>query len=315
MAKNDNQTEGEFFAIVGTGRKGAEDMLEKMAPEIKTIAAPNVAKNLDTWTKRALVMLTSNQDIVEKCLNSRAGLLSVYQGLAKAATMGMQAGGNFPHFYLVPKEGKAVFVPTATGLSFAAAHGPGAVLVGVPQLVRVYENDGLTIDQAAGTYEHKFDPRKERGKLSLYLMRLVFRDGHCEIPYISAEKVMKISNAYSTKEFSTGKKAPSWVKSEDEMLDKIAAKQLLKKAAAEAEGLAMLMTAEDYALGVDDMPEPEIRDVSERVASRVDAIIEGQAEQVEPESEKEPTEKSAQQAGPATEQATGKSEDKQIDIF
>lgn len=284
-----NQTDGEYFAVVATGRKGVETMMEKMASELKEIAAPNVSGNLSVWQKRAIVWITGNDDLMQKVCNSRAGLLSVYQGLARAATMGMQAGGNFPHFYLVPKDGKATFVPTSDGLSFAATYGTGGVLARPPKLVKVYENDTLKISESSGEFEHVFDPRKDRGRMALYLMRLEYKDGRREIAYVTAEKVRKISDAYSTKEFGSGKKAPAWSKSEEEMLDKIAAKKLLKKAVAESEGLSMLITAEE-----EDMPEPYVPpvDVGQRVTSRLDQIMEraipvGPSEEVEIQAEVE----------------------------
>jgi hypothetical protein len=51
------------------------------------------------------------------------------------------------------------------------------------------------------------------------------------------------------------------------MYDKIAAKQLLKKPVKEAEGLAMLLSLDDY-----EAPEytPPPRDISERVGERLD---------------------------------------------
>lgn len=306
-----NQSEGEYFAVVATGRKGVETMMEKMAAELREIAAPNVSGNLSVWQKRAIVWITGNEDLMQKVCNSRAGLLSVYQGLARAATMGMQAGGNFPHFYLVPKDGKATFVPSAEGLSFAATYGTGGVLARQPKLVKVYENDTLKISEASGDFEHIFDPRKDRGKLALYLMRLEYKDGRKEIAYVTAEKVRKISDAYSAKEFGSGKKAPAWTKSEDEMLEKIAAKKLLKKAAAESEGLSMLITAEE-----EDMPEPHVPpvDVGQRVTSRLDEIMERaipvEAEEVpEPEDPAEAPEP-APAAAPAAEPKGA-----QMDIF
>lgn len=312
----ENQKEGEFFALVATGRKGVEDMMGKMAEELKEIAAPNVSGNLSVWQKRAIVWITGNEDLMQKVCSTRLGLLSVYQGLARAATMGMQAGGNYPHFYLVPKEGKAVFVPSAEGISFAATYGTGGVLSRPPKLVKVYENDTLKINEAAGEFEHIFDPRKERGKLALYLMRLEYKDGRREIGYITAEKVRKISNDYSGKTKRDGGTTPAWAKSEDEMLEKIAAKKLLKKAAAESEGLSMLITADE-----EDMPEPYTPpvDVGQRTASRLDQIIERavpveQIQETIPETipaEIEPVET----AVPAPVETKGKEHGAELDIF
>ena len=37
-----NQSEGEFFSLVGTGRKGVEDALAKTLPEIMSVAAASI---------------------------------------------------------------------------------------------------------------------------------------------------------------------------------------------------------------------------------------------------------------------------------
>jgi recombinational DNA repair protein RecT len=264
-----NQTEGEYFAVVETGRRGVENMMEKMTDELKTIAAPTVADNLSVWQKRAVVWITGQKDLMERVCNSRAGLLSVYQGLARAATMGMQAGGNYPHFYLVPRDGKAVFVPTADGIGFAATYGPGGVLAHVPKLVKVYENDTLRISDADGDYTHTYDPRGDRGKLALYLMQLEYKDGRKVIEYVTARKVFEITEAYSTKTYPGGKQAPAWAKSAEEMLDKTAAKRLLKKAAAESEGLSMLLSSEEEFSEL----APESPDVAERMSGRLDRMM------------------------------------------
>ncbi len=278
-----NQTEGEYFAIVGKGRAGVESMLEKMGSEIQKIAAPNVGGNFDTWKARALVEI-SNRDELKTVLQSKEGLFSVYKALSKAATMGLQIGGQFPHAYMVPMGGKAQLVPTAEGYAFAATHGPGAVLANIPKLVRVHEKDTLRIDETAGTVRHEYEAFKDRGKLAGYYMRLEYRDGHNEVAHITQSEVDRIATAYSQKN------GPAWSKSGPAMFDKIAAKQLLKKPTKEAEGLAMLMSLDDY-----EQPEysPPPRDVGERMSRRLDDAVsrivpaeaeaEPEAESVEPE--------------------------------
>lgn len=289
-----NQSESEFFQIVGTGRKGVEQMLEKMGEEIKAIAAPNVQKDFDTWSKRALVEI-ANRDELSPVLSSRHGIFSIYKCLAKASTMGLQIGGQFPQAYFMPAEGKAELVPTAEGYAFVAAHGPGAVLKGVPELIRVYEKDEFRIDQKEGVVHHAYDPRADRGRLCGWYMRLEYVDGHVEIPYVPKEKVEKIIEGYSRTKTKTGALMPAFAKSRDEMEDKTAAKKLLKKPAREAEGLAMLYSLEP--------PEEEIpieapppRDVTERVSNRLDKAMEAQ-EREKPQPEKEqqqPKEKPAE---------------------
>lgn len=280
-----NQNEKEFFALVTTGRKGVEEAMTQYGGEIMKVAAPNVNGQFDTWRTRAIVEVSS-RDELKDVINTKSGVLSVFRGLTKAATMGLQIGGQFPHCYLVPKEGKAMLVTTADGYAFASVHGPGAVLENVPQLMKVFEKDTFSVDAAAGTYTHNFSPFGDRGKLIGYFMKLDYRNGHSEIPFISRKEVEDISNHYSTKEYANGKKAPAWMKSPEAMLDKIAVKQLLKKPVKESEGLAMMLSAEDDAEAMpSDSSAPDLRDVTERMADRLDGAAETYTEASEPESE------------------------------
>ncbi len=264
-----NQTEQEFFAVVGTGRRGVENMLATMGAEIKAIAAPNVNGGWETWSKRALVEIANREELAP-VLATRQGIFSVYKCLAKAATMGLQIGGVFPQAYLMPKEGKAVLVVTAEGYAFGAAHGPGAVLRSTPELLRVYEQDKFLIDQKAGKIEHSYDPRKDRGKLCGWYMRLEYTDGHVEIPYVATEKVKQIIANYSRQNDSKGNLMPSFAKSPEEMEDKTAAKRLLRKPAKEAEGLAMLLSLE----AEPEEDQPPMRTVTDRVGDRLDRAAE-----------------------------------------
>lgn len=289
--KKQNQTEGEFFALVATGRKGVEDMLAKMGGEIHSIAAKNVQQSFDTWTQRALVEI-SNRDELRPVLQSREGIFSVYKALAKASQIGIQIGGQFPQAYLVPYQGRASLIVTAEGYAFAAVHGPGAVLCSVPELVEVYDKDSVLIDKAAGTIRHTFDAFKDRGKLVGYYMRLEYRDGHVEAATITREEVEKIEAAYSSKN------SPAFSKSAEAMHRKTAAKQLLKKPVREAEGLAMLLATDEEP--VDEAPVPPPRDVGERMTRRLDDA----AARIVPSEEPEPVnEAPAPAAEPADEKA------------
>lgn len=283
--KKGNQSEGEFFAMVGTGRKGVETMLATMGPEIAKVSAPNVGGNFDTWSTRALVEI-ANRDELRPVLQSREGIFSVYKALTKAATMGLQIGGQFPHAYLVPMGGKATLVTTAEGFAFAAVHGPGAVLKSIPQLGRVYDHDKLRVDAAAGIVEHEYSPFVERGKLVGYYMVLEYRNGKREAVTITQAEVEAIEKAYSQKN------GPAWSKSAQAMHDKTAAKQLLKKPVKESEGLAMLLALDDY-----EAPEyaPPPRDMGDRLDARLD----GAMRTVEPEPEPEPTPETEQPDEPA----------------
>lgn len=264
--KTKNQTPEEFFAVVTTGRKGVEDMLQKMGPEIMEVAAGNVREQeaFDTWKARALVEVSSNQALIDGgVLNSRPGLFSVYQALAKSANMGLQFGGHFPQAYLMPKAGKAVLVVAEEGLAFIATYGPGAVLAVKPELHEVFELDKFSIDDAARTYVHQYAPFAERGKLAGYFTVLEYKDGRKQIPYILQSKVRQIEEAYG------GEKNPAYDKAREQMDRKTAMKALLRPVAKEAEGLAMAYSLEELP------PEaPPMRDVTERTASRLSQATE-----------------------------------------
>lgn len=289
--KQQNQNEKEFFDLVATGRRGVEDMLDKMQDEMVQVAASNVSKDWTAWSQRALVHVSTNDDL-RPVLQTKKGIFSIYKELAKAAQMGLQIGGQFPHAYLVPFQGKVGLIITADGYTFSAAHGPGAVLKYPPKVHVVHENDDLRINEAAGEYEFNTEPFGERGKVVGYFTKLEYRDGRIEIPTVTREAVESIAKNYGNTN------SPAYKKSPEDMYYKTAAKKLLKKAAAESEGLAMLYDVEMAEPPEDDYAE---RPVSERVASRTDTII-GQYEEPEEEPEEEIEEQEPKQEAEAEEQ-------------
>lgn len=269
QTKTKNQTEGEFFSLVATGRKGVEDMLGKMGDEIKAVSTPNVSQDFDTWKTRALVEIANNDDL-KGIINTRTGIFSVYQGLAKAATMGLQIGGQFPHAYFVPMGGKAVLIPSQDGYAFMATYGPGRVLSVAPVLRDVYEKDEFRIDDTAQIYNHKFEPFKDRGKLVGFFTVLEYVDGRKTIPYITMDDVERIEQNYGTLT------SPAYKKSKIDMDRKTAMKKLLKPVAKEAEGLAMMMALDDWQYTPPGEPlEPDMRDVTERMGDRLDSALDG----------------------------------------
>lgn len=245
------QTDKEFFQVEKTGRAGLEQALVGMHQELASLAAPNVRKSMDVWQQRAIAYVANQQPLMA-VMQSRQGLFSIYKALAHAAQMGLQPGGNYPHFHLVSFQGRIVLVVTAEGLAFASVHGPGAVLTRVPRVVEVYEKDELSIDHVNGTYTHQYDPRLDRGDLSGYLTRLEYKDGHSEVPYVSSSDVRAIAQNYSKMD------NPAWKRSGNEMFMKIAAKKLFRKPAAESEALAALFAAD--MVGED--AQPVVRDVT-----------------------------------------------------
>lgn len=270
-----NQSEGEYFPVVTRGRRGVEDMLTIMHDEFLQLAAPNVRKGFDTWKARAMMDIISRDELLP-ILQTRKGLFSIAKGLSRCAVMGIQFGGHFPQAYFMPEGETAALDITWEGYAFIAAHGPGAVLKKAPELVRVYEQDTFGINQAKGEVTaHNFDPRKERGKLAGWYMKLEYLDGTVEVPFITVEKVEQINNNYSKKLTNAGKEMPAWKKSPEEMKDKTAAKQLLKKPAKLSEGLAMALTADDDGPPLEEPAAPPPRDVTDRVGSRLSAAAAG----------------------------------------
>jgi len=260
-----NQSEAEFFASVAVGRKGLDSVALTLGPKIQEIALPSIRQAFPLWMQRAIVSI-ANDDNLKDVIRTRTGLFSIYQTLTRASTMGLQIGGQYAHAYLVPKAGRAVLMQSAVGLTYIAAHGPGAVLKYPPEVRPVYANDKLKIDAAGGVVTHTFDPLSDRGKLALWYTKLEYIDGRVEIPYVRQEDVELIEKNYGNMN------SPAYKKSLMDMHLKTATKKLLKRPASESEGLAMAL-ADDDAAEMEPVrtvePSPP-RDVSERMADRLD---------------------------------------------
>lgn len=277
-----NQSGNELALQWGAGRRGVENMLDKMSGELRAIAAPNVGGAFDTWKMRAFVDVVNN-DALREVIQQPHGVLSIYQGLSKAAVMGLQIGGQFPHAYFVPKAGRAVMMPTRDGYLFTATYGPGAVLSKLPELQKVYEKDTFRLDDAARTYEHKYEPFGDRGKRVGYFMVLEYKDGRKIIRHILQSKVEAIEKAYGQVN------GPAYKNSPDEMDEKTAIKWMLRDVVRESEGLAMLDSL-DADGAPDREPAQPMRDVTERVSDRLARAAEtvGPGTSPEPAAEPEP---------------------------
>lgn len=271
-----NQTEKEFFEIEGLQRKGLESAASIMMPEIMAVAASCVKLQSDTWMKRAVLAVVNN-DALKQVLATRTGIYSIIQAWSDMAIMGLQPGGAYPHFHLMPKDGKVIPVLSAEGYSFCATHSDGAVLQHEPEIIAVHENDDFKIDMSEKIVKHTFDPfSKDRGHVVGWYAELNYINGYREIPNIPQSKVLDIIKHYSRTESKSGK-MPAWEKSEFEMWKKTAAKQLLKKPLMEAKGLAML--AGNY---IDQEP---IEEISERSIGNLAA----RAEEIQPQEPKNVT--------------------------
>ena len=237
MAKtNDqNQTPADEQALVATGRKGLEHAVQVMERDIMVVAAPDVQKQGSAWLQRAIVSIaTTESKGLRECLQTKPGILSVIKGMQRAATMGLQIGGQFPHCHLVAYDSKAELVVSAQGYKHAAIHGQGATLTDF-DIGRVYEGDQVKIDKGAATVSHTIDPMKERGKLVGVYGIITKRDGTKRVEFMSKADALRIRDAHSAA-YKAGRSTP-WKTDEDAMVEKTAAKSFLRPYAAEAEGI------------------------------------------------------------------------------
>jgi recombinational DNA repair protein RecT len=240
-----------------------EQMVLEKSDKIKAVAVESVRQNFDQWTKRAILEVSQNKELREFILGSQDAKNQFFFKLSKAAQIGLQIGGVKPHVYFINMSGSLRMDITKDGYAHSCVHGPHGVLSHVPELYKVHENDVFSINQSEGSYKHEYSPFSERGKLLGYFMKLQYRDGHAEIPHIGIDKILKIKNNYSNLN------SPSWKKSEDEMYEKIAVKQLLKKPFSESEGLAMLMSSD-----MEDIEETDTVIQSKTISEKAIAKIE-----------------------------------------
>jgi len=269
MADKPNQTEGEFFAIAKTGRDGVRQMIDTMGDEIWGLAPATISTPRDAYFQRAFVSIVNNEALKD-VIATRAGVFSVYKALAKAATMGLQIGGQFPQAHLVPFQGKAELIVSAEGLRFAACTGPGRVLEDA--VIRaVYDGEDFRIDFAAATVEHAYDGKADRGKLRGVYGILTRLDGTVQVAYMTRAEIEAVRDGHSGS-YKAGRPTP-WKSDFDAMALKTAAKRFLKPYAAESEGLAMLLSAEDEAAAEPADPAP-MRPISDRLGARLDRAAE-----------------------------------------
>jgi phage RecT family recombinase len=261
-----NQTPDEQTAVAVGGRKGLERAVEAMRADIMAVAAADIAKHGDQYLQRAIISISGNESL-KGCLATRPGQLSVIKSIQKAATMGLQIGGQFPQCHLVGYADKAELIVSAQGYKHAAIHGNGATLEDI-EVSRVYEGDKVRIDKGAATVSHQIDPMAERGKLVGVYAIITKRNGKRLVEYMSKADALRIRDAHSTA-YKSGRSSP-WKTDEDAMVEKTAIKAFLRPYAAESEGLAMLYSSEDDAQ--DWTPPP--RDVTDRMGAHLEARAE-----------------------------------------
>lgn len=211
----------------------ANVMLKKL-PDFLAVAAPNVRAD-QNWLARAQLEIMSKPETANLMLKTR-GLETAVYAIMRAATVGINFGGTKPQAYFVPAGDGVRLDVSQFGYAHAAVYGPGAVLSHIPELIKVHENDGTKMNQATGEIIFPpggIDPFGERGKLVGYMMRLEFKDGRqAQVVTITQAKVMQIAQQYGQVN------GPAYKKSDDQMYEKVAVKQMLKRAYAESEGNA-----------------------------------------------------------------------------
>jgi phage RecT family recombinase len=244
-----------------------------------SIAAKSVREAGNTWMQRAVVSIANN-DNLRDVLQTKAGLFSVYKSLAKAATMGLQIGGQFPHAHLTPYQGKVELIVSAEGYRHAAVHGPGAVLSDCV-FRRVYEGEQFSIDFSRAEVKHTYDGKADRGKVVGVYGILTRSDGAVGVDYMTRDEALRIRDGHSAA-WKAGRSTP-WKTDEDAMIEKTAAKKFLRKYAAESEGLAMLFGQDTEEAEQEYTPPP--RDVSDRMAGHLERKVAKAATAPEPEPE------------------------------
>jgi phage RecT family recombinase len=269
-----NQTEGEYFAVVETGRKGVEQALDTMHDELMAVAAAPVRKQGESWKARALATVTAN-DGLRDVLAHKRGIWSIYQSLARAAQMGLQIGGNFPHAYLVPfapqkgAKKQAQLIITAEGYLFAAKHGPQPVIKDATYAA-VRDGDEISIDQAKGSVSHRVNPLADRGEVLGVWVQVQPIGAQPVVKWYTKAELIKVRDERSLS-WKFDKSRSPWSTDEEAMLVKTAVKRALKPYAAEAEGLSMLY-ADDETPGEAEPPRAE-RDVTDRASGAIDAMM------------------------------------------
>lgn len=251
-------------------------------PRIMEVAAPNVKAD-EAWLMRTKLELLGSE--AASLLTSQKGVETAIKSIVKAATNGISFGALKPQAYFVPRDGGIGLDVSRHGRAAVAVYGPGAVLSVIPELIEVYENDGIKMDQGAGKIVFPpggIDPFRDRGKLMGWMMLMEYKDGrHPRPKAVSVEDVNWILEHYGIQGNPARKKSPK------EMMEKTAVKKLLDDAYAEATGRAQAAFDD---LDEDERPPvpPTInRDPESRMASRMDKAA-ASMKPAEPAGEPEP---------------------------
>lgn len=255
------------------------EIINKKQDTIWDVRPQFLTMKKETYFNRALIEIFNNNKLVE-ISRTPAGAKSIFEGIKKALTMGMQIGGATPHCYLVPMKDKVTFVPTFDGYKYIALSEPNPVLKNI--VIRgVYEKeaDTLEIDFGNNTVKgHKACLTGDRGKLIGVYGILTDLNGNDHVEWMPTEEINRIRDTYS-QSYKFQKNQSPWTTEYDKQALKTAGKQFLKPYAMLKEGLALALEIED----IEEVPE----NVSSRVESRLANMNIEDAEVIEEEKHEE----------------------------
>lgn len=151
---------------------------------------------------------------------------SIFLGIVKAFTLGLEPNGALAEGYLVPfnnKTGKtAVFMPSYRGLINLAKRSGEITLI---YAEKVCENDHFEVNMGDDKrIDHKPDMFSERGKVKGYYAVYKTKDDVMDFEVMTIEEIEKV------RETSKAKNAGPWKDWYDEMAKKTVIKRLLKRA-------------------------------------------------------------------------------------
>lgn len=176
--------------------------------------------NFDRMCRTAINAIQSTPAIAE-CDPS-----SIFLGIVKAFTLGLEPNGALSEGYLVPfnnKRGKtAVFMPSYRGLiNLAKRSGEISLIYAEP----VYENDVFEVSMGDDkSLRHEPDVFSDRGKVKGYYAIYKTKDDVTDFEIMTVEEIEKVRAT------SKAANAGPWKQWYDEMAKKTVIKRLLKRA-------------------------------------------------------------------------------------
>lgn len=255
-------------------------LINEKKNDLWQIKASYLTEGQEIYFKRALLNIMENKDIVELS-KTLPGAGSILRCISSALQMGLQIGGQVPQAHIVAmptKDGrKATLIPTLNGYRFISLSSPPVLSDFFISAVYLEELKDFKIDKPAGIVTHFLFPGDNRGPLIGVYAILEDLNGKKRADWMTRTEIENVRNFHSPayKAYLAGnikQDKCAWETDFDQQAIKTAGKRFLKPYAALKEGLAMALTCED------EKSEPENGDITDRVGSALDNIIE-----VEPE--------------------------------